>query len=90
MQRFDDATSVGGAVEEIGIAEGDMVRARADLRRDVGLHDVGLHDSELTVVNRHHRAVPAQMTTSSAGLGVADQRARAVGTLQGGVAVERR
>ena len=65
-------------------------RARRHLRGDVGQHDVGLHDAELAVVDRHDGTMAAQMTASAAGLGVADDPARAVAELQRRVAGERR
>ena len=41
-----------------------------DLRVDVGEHDVRLHDAELAVVDRHDRAMPAQMLAAAARFGV--------------------
>jgi hypothetical protein len=36
VQRFNDTRGVGDAVEEIGIAEGDVFRAGCDLLADIG------------------------------------------------------
>ena len=76
VQGLHDAHGVRRAVEEIGIAEGDVPRAGGDLRGDVGQHDVGLHDAELPLVDRHDRTMPAQVPAAAAGLGVADRSAR--------------
>ena len=76
VQRLDDAHRVRRAVEEIGIAEGDVLGARRDLRRDVREHDVRLHDAELPVVDRHDRTVTAEMPAAAARLRVADDAPR--------------
>ena len=47
-----DPERVGWTVEEVGVAKGDMARARSDLGRDVGGDDFGLHQPELSVVDR--------------------------------------
>ena len=44
-----------------------------------------LHDTELTVIDRDHGTMAAQVTASPARLGVADNPARPVGALQGRV-----
>ena len=68
-----------------------MCRApAATCAADVGEHDVGLHDAELPLVDRHDRTVPAQVPAAAAGFGVADQPALAVRHLQRGVVRERR
>ena len=41
-QACDDALGVADAVEEVGIAEGDVPRAGGNLRAHVGEHDVGV------------------------------------------------
>src|SRR6516225_4004265 len=52
---FDDRESVRGAVEEIGIAEGDVLGACTDLPADVFEYDFSLHDAEDSVINGHDR-----------------------------------
>ena len=52
VQRLDDADGVGGAVEEIGVAEGNVLGAGRDLLRDVGQHDLRWHDEEPAAVHR--------------------------------------
>ena len=74
VQRVDDAHRVRRTVEEIGIAERDVLRRRPRPARDVGEHDVGLHDAELSLVDRHDRAMAAQMLAAAAGFGVPDDR----------------
>ena len=72
VQRFDDAHGVRGAVEEIGIAEGDVARAVRDLLADIVENDVALHDAELALIDGHDRTVAAQMFAAAAGFGVGD------------------
>jgi hypothetical protein len=71
MQRVHDAHGVRGPVEEIGIAEGDVLGARGHLLANVGEHDLGLHHPKAPLIHRHHRAMAAQMFAASAGFGVA-------------------
>ncbi len=46
MQRLNDRHGVAGAVEEIGIAERDVLRAGCDLAPDIFEHDVRAHDAK--------------------------------------------
>ena len=89
MQRLDDRDGVAGAVEEIGVAEGDVRGAGGHLAADVFEHDVGLHDAEQPVIHRDHRTVAAEVLAAARGLGVADA-ARAVGHDELRVGAERR
>ena len=75
-QRVDDRQRVSRAVEEVGIAEGDVLRARRHLRADVRQHDVDRHGAEPAVVDRDDRTVPAAMLAPARRLGVADNLAR--------------
>ena len=76
VQLLDDAHGVGGTIEEIRIAEGDVLCAGRHLTRDVLQHDVRLHDEEPAAVDRNDRAMAAEMLAAAAGLGVAgDARA---------------
>ena len=68
---------VRGTVEEVRVAEGDVLDALRHLRRDVGDDDVGWHDAELPVVDGHDRAVAAAVLAAAAGLGVAGDAPRA-------------
>ena len=82
VQRFDDTLGVGGAVEEVGIAKGDVLGAAGDLLVDVGEHDVHRHDAELTVVDGHDRAMAAAMLAAARRLGGAGDAPRSIGHLQ--------
>jgi hypothetical protein len=79
VQSLHDGSGVRGAVEEVWVAEADVLGAGRDLLADVGQHDVALHDPELAAVDRHDRAVPAQMLAAAGGLGVADRAAGTIG-----------
>ena len=69
VQRFDDSAGMSRAVEEIGIAEGDVLGAGGHLLIDVREHDVGRDDAELAVVDRHDRAMPAAMLAAAGRIG---------------------
>ena len=49
------------AVEEIGIAEGDVLRTGRDLAADIFQHHLTLDDAKPAVVYRHDGAVTAQV-----------------------------
>ena len=70
VQAPGDVQRVAGAVQEVGVAEGDVTRARRDLRADVGQHHVRRHHEEPAAVDGHDRAVPAQVQAAAAGLDV--------------------
>src|SRR5271154_5777734 len=72
MQSLDDARSVSRAIEEIGIAKGNMLCARRDLLADIGKDHVPLDHTELPAVDRYDRTVPAQMLAASRRLRVGD------------------
>ena len=78
------------AVEEVGVAKRDVLRARLDLRRDIGQHDLRLDDAELSFVNRHDGTVPAEMPAPSARLCIPDHAASAVSKLERGIPMQRR
>jgi hypothetical protein len=71
VQLLDDAHGVGGTIEEIGVAEGNVLCPGRHLTRDVLQYDVWLHDEEPATVDRDNRAVAAEMLAAAAGLGVA-------------------
>ena len=58
-QPFDDAPRVRGSVQEVRIAEADVLRARMDLRPDVIDHRVNGNRVKPPVVDRDDRAVTA-------------------------------
>jgi hypothetical protein len=88
MQRFDDPDRVGRPVEEIGIAESDVLCTRIDLGGHVGEHHVGLHDPELSVVDGDDRTVPAKVAAPSRRFGV-PHHARAAVQMQRRIARQR-
>ena len=55
MHGLDDGQRVGRAIEEIGIAERDMLGAGIDLAANVFQYDFALHDAKNSVVNGHDR-----------------------------------
>ena len=71
-ERLDDAARVRGTVQEVGIAERDVLRASGDLGADIAEHSLRLHDPELPVVHRHNRTVPAPVLAAAGRLRVAD------------------
>ena len=89
MQRVDDAHRMGRAVEEVGVAERDVARSGSDLLADVVEHDVDRHDAEATPIDRHHRAVTAQVLAAATRLDEAADPLLAIRETKLGVAVER-
>jgi hypothetical protein len=85
VQGFRDAHGVGGAVEEVGVAKGDVLGSGGNLAGDVFQHHVRLHDEEAPAVDRNDGAVAAEVLAAAAGLGVADDPRLAAG--QGDVSV---
>src|SRR5689334_13879473 len=71
MESFDDSDSVAGAVEEVRVAKGDVLRTRRDLTTDILQYDISLHNPENAAVHRDHRTVAAQMFAAARCLGVA-------------------
>ena len=63
--------SVAGAIEEIRVAEGDVLSPSSNLLANVGQHHLTLDKAEAPTVDRHNRAVPAQVLAASTGFGVA-------------------
>ncbi len=88
-QRLDEPPGVRRAVEEIGIAERDVLGPALDLRGDVGQRDVDRDDAELPAIDRHDRAMAAQVLAAARRLGVADHAPGAVGHLERRVAIQR-
>ena len=62
-------TRVGRSVEEVGIAERDVLGAGGHLRADVAHHDVERNRAEGAAVDRHDRTVPAQMLAAARRVG---------------------
>ncbi len=89
VQRACNAKPVGGTVEKVGIAEGDVHRAGRDLVADIGHHHVHGHGAEAAVVHRNHRAVAAKVLAAAARLGESDHALAAVRQVETRVARER-
>src|SRR4051812_20422805 len=89
VERLDDAHGVRRSVEEIRIAKGDVLRAGADLRGDVGQYHLGLDDAELSVVDRNDWAMATPMPAAAARFGVTGYPARAVAESQRRIPIER-
>src|SRR5215510_11642322 len=79
VKRVDDSHGVRRTVEEIRIAERDVLSAGRYLRRYVREDDVGLHDAELAVVDRNDRTVPAEVPAAAACLRVSHSSPRSIG-----------
>ena len=79
MKGFDDAPGVRDAVEKIGVAESDVLRAGFDLLANVGKNNLLWHDAELTGVNRNDRAMAAEVFAAARGFGVTGDAVFVVG-----------
>ena len=79
VERFHDLHRVTDPVEEVGIAEGDVLRAGRDLAADIFQHHLALDDAKRAVVHRHDGTVTAQVLAAPAGLGVAHDAGAVVG-----------
>ncbi len=71
VQRLRDAQRVLRTVEEIGIAEVDVPRARGDLRARIRQHDVRRHRIEAALVDGRDRAMAAEVLAPARRLDVA-------------------
>src|SRR5882724_8838954 len=60
---------VAYAVEEVRIAERDMLRTGSRLTANVLENNIATDDSKSTFVHRYNRAVPAKMFAAPAGFG---------------------
>ena len=89
VQRAGELERMGRAVQEVGVAERDVARARCDLGADVGHHDGFGDDAEAALVHRHHRTVTTQMLAAAAAFGESGDPLRAIGQDQLRVAGER-
>ena len=73
----DQRQGVARAVEEVRVAEGQVLRAGGNLLRHVREDHLLGDDAEAPVVDRDHRAVAAGVLAAAAGLGVAGDPLRA-------------
>src|SRR5687767_6029836 len=89
VERLDDPQRVLDAVEEVWVAEGDVLGAQHDELADVFEDDVLGVDSEAAAIDRGEWAVEAAVGAAAAGLDVPGELlAQAI--VEAGVAVERR
>ncbi len=89
VHRFDDAHGVGRSVEEIRIAESNVLSPGRDLLADVLQHHLRLNDPKRALIHRHHRTMPAQVLAPAAGFGVTHPLPRSINA-QLGIFFERR
>ena len=64
---FDKLHRVTNAIEEVRIAEGNVLRALGDLLADILHHDVAADDSKHAFVNRDDGAMAAKVFAAAAG-----------------------
>jgi hypothetical protein len=67
MKFFDKFHGMTNAVEKIGIAERNMLRARGHLAANVFHHYIAAHDAKHALVNRNDGTMPAKMLAAAAG-----------------------
>ena len=63
---------MGGAIEKIRIAEGNMPGPGLHLLQDIRHHYLDWHDAKFTLIHRHYRAMAAQMFAAAACLNEAE------------------
>ena len=78
VELLEEAQRVADAVEEVRIAEGDVLGPEAHQLRDVLQHDIPLDDAQPAAVDGRDRAVEAAVSTAPARLDVAGQLLRCV------------
>lgn len=79
MQHAHDGDRVCWSVEEIGVAERNVLSSGRNLLADVREDDVALHNPEFPLVNRHDRAMPAQVLAAARSFGGSSNLARGAG-----------
>ena len=78
------------AIEEIGIAEGNVLRASGDLLANVLHDDVAADDAKNAFVNGDDGAMAAEMLAAAAGFGGTDEARCGAGDVEMGVLGDRR
>src|ERR1051325_6876340 len=78
MHRFNNGNSVSGSIENIGIAERNVLGARSSLLANVLQHHLSLHNAKDAVVDGNDWAMPAQMLAAAARLGVSGNKMSAI------------
>src|SRR5262249_31281402 len=85
VQGRDQGDGVFDAVEEIRVAESNMLGTGTDLAPDVLDHNFRLDDPKAAAIDWHDGTVAALVFASTAGLSVSHGAARAVGHCKGSV-----
>src|SRR5258708_2193971 len=73
VKSFNELKGVANAIEEVRIAERNVLRTHGHLLANVLHHDVAVHDAKDALVNRDDRTMAAAMFAAAAGLGRADE-----------------
>src|ERR1041384_6544533 len=71
MQCLHQGDGMPDTVKKIRIAEGDVLSPGRDLLSDILQDHVTLHNAKTSLIDRHNRAMAAQVLTATARLGVA-------------------
>src|SRR6516162_1760880 len=71
VQRVNERNGVADAIEEVGIAERDVLRASGNLLANVRKDDVAVDNAKNTFVDGNDWAVAAEMLATAARFGVA-------------------
>ncbi len=79
MKFLNEIHSVTDAIEEVRIAEGNVLRAGGHLLADILHHDVAADDSKDAFVNRDDGTMAAKMFAAAAGFRRADEAESAAG-----------
>src|SRR5947209_18310177 len=90
MKRAHDLHGMRGAIEEIRVAERNMLRAGRHLAAYIFENDVTLHDAKCASIHRDHGTVTAQVLASTARLRVADNAGRSIRQREMRIIFERR
>src|SRR5579864_389103 len=72
VESFDEFDGMANAVEEIGIAKRNVLRASSHLATNIFKNNVAADDAKHAFVNGHNRTVAAKMFAAAAGFGGAN------------------
>ena len=70
MQSLYQFDGMRWPIKEVGIAERNVLGSGLNLLANVGQHNIALHHTKFSFVNRNYWAMPAQVLAPAAGLGV--------------------
>ena len=71
VKSFENTSGVGDAIEEIRVAEGDVLRACCDLLTNVGENNVESDYTKLALINGNDRTMAAEMFAAAGSFRVA-------------------